>query len=658
MPEPVKLDFSTAQPLHLDFSTAQPLNGAPASSGTADWFKPLPESHGYLYEAAAGPLRAVKNVVQGTAQAMMPRDAAEQAYANSVSVKGVPIANPMLPVGLLAQHTTDDFAKQRGDAYKAWAQSKDQGENWAGQLLSMAEKYPMIGDIVKRMETSGPGMAVVPSPQSIGGVTEAASYLKGPEVANQAASAVGKAVTNAPDAVRVLAQEQAGAGREPVMIAKAQRDATVQANDATYQERLAEETAKHAEREAQREATHQTKQAEAQAKYEAQTEAMKQGYSESYAAKNRAKLAQSRLETTKTSYEVQKDRLAQQSFDNIMQAEKAERGSLDTRWDDFRKNTEGAQADLAPVADAVTDARENILKGSKENIGIFNNVIGKVKDFIDQPDMPAGIKAAPTNLPLDQLRGFYTEINDKMFSGDWRGLPDVYQALKSVRNSLDKTISDTVGDFSGKEGLKNWQDLKSDYTDYMRTWKTTVGRDASPLAKVARLGNSASATKMGVPVYREAAGILTRATGERAPYLMARKSAFGADASTVAKLRAIDDQLGSLSAKSLKYEIPPEAGGILRRLYEIKKPNVPEAPENAPYEAAPFKGPKEPKVPAEIDPAAMRRRILAGSAARPFRWWEAVVPTYLLEHLALKSPAIREWIASQPRNELPVEKLR
>ena len=51
---------------------------------------------------------------------------------------------------------------------------------------------------------------------------------------------------------------------------------------------------------------------------------------------------------------------------------------------------------------------------------------------------------------------------------------------------------------------------------------------------------------------------------------------------------------------------------------------------------------------------AVRRQKLLERASRPASWWDILFPPAGIEHAALKNNKILEWLAKQPRNELPL----
>jgi hypothetical protein len=135
--------------------------------------------------------------------------------------------------------------------------------------------------------------------------------------------------------------------------------------------------------------------------------------------------------------------------------------------------------------------------------------------------------------------------------------------------------------------------------------------------------------------------------GERMAETLAKYKQDGGNPSAVAKLRSLNTQ-----AKSLPKIRVPSAPGKLELPAEPKLGQLPEA--KAAPKAPKLREAKAPDLPSKVDPAELRLKKLTEAAGRPFRWYD-LFPPYLMEHMALKNPAFREWVASQAREELPID---
>lgn len=294
----------------------------------------------------------------------------------------------------------------------------------------------------------------------------------------------------------------------------------------------------------------------------------KNKYGESVTAADRAKIAQSRLEGQRTSFERLKDRLAEQTTENLDKAERAEKASLDTRYGDFRRQFLGVseahpnglvQSNLSAVAEAVLDAKKNILKGSSTSVPIFNDILGRIKDMVETPE--GDLKpVAGEMIPTDQLRGYVTELNDRIYDAE---LPhDVRNALKSVVAKADAEVLRSIQDTSGPQVAGLYGKLKADYTDYMETWRDRSS--GSPLPAIQRILHQPMTTKRGIPVYREIGKILEGKKGEKALAVIARKRGFGADPNLAARFRWAGEHLEGLpkSAGKIPKVERPDLGDI------------------------------------------------------------------------------------------------
>jgi len=416
-----------------------------------------------------------------------------------------------------------------------------------------------------------------------------------------------------PGKMKVGAQELAGAGREPVLLAKLNRVRDMKAREQAYRERVAEA---------------ETKRTEA-------TEKMRREYGEAVAAREQAKVKSSVAETTRRSYEDLIDRKSEQATQNMVQAERAERAQLDQRWNGLRVQVGNAPVTTTPVMAAIENGRE-MLMGEPASLKVFNDITRRLTEKGEAIDTPKGVVRVPAedragikeSMSFNEARTHYTALGEGL-SGDipW----NVRQALEHVQGALDKSIKDTITSAGGAQTVSVYDALKRDWSDYLRTWRDLrpIAKGGSPLARVIALSRSQLA-RGGMPISRQAARMVITNNGEAAMYLLAKKRAFGADPSIVASLRAANRALKAL----------PKTTG---KIPSVERPEFPKA-----------KPVRKPEEPGPLDPVAIRRRKLLESASRRANIWEILFPPYLIEHLALKYPSIREWIAKHPRHELPV----
>jgi hypothetical protein len=279
--------------------------------------------------------------------------------------------------------------------------------------------------------------------------------------------------------------------------------------------------------------------------------AAKEKLAEKVGKREKTSIESSKQETAKRSYEDLKEKTAQEATANLDKASKMEKMALDSEYEDFAKKILGKdtanpngtlQADIAPVAESVTDAQTNVLKGSEESIKQFKSIVGRLGKDVVAGQGEGELRPAPEMIPADQLRGYVTELNDKIYDADVPG--DVRSALKVVRDSAQKQVSKAIEKKFGRSAVRAYEDLSARYNDYMDTWRDRSS--GSPLPAIWKVLNQPMTVKRNIPAYREIADILTRKTGEKAIGVVARKKAFGADPSIIAKLRRADEALGDL----------------------------------------------------------------------------------------------------------------
>ena len=439
-------------------------------------------------------------------------------------------------------------------------------------------------------------------------------------------------VLNAPKAG---VREILGVGERSVNRARAAAEEAATEKMTAYKEKVADAKAKHDAAIAEKQAEHEAAVEAAKAKHQAQLDAAELSMGEKVTKEAHARLRNTRLEQAEKKLTDFKDQTAQQVAKNVDQAEKAEKGSLDARWTQFRKQVLGVtpeapngtlQAAISPVGEAVLNARKNILKGSKTNIQIFNDILNnRLKEMIEMPDGTVRPLEGQM-IPADQLRGYYTEFNDALYEKD---LPsDVRNAIKSVQKSVDNEIQAAIADTHGKGAVNAYGKLKSDYTDYMDTWRDV--HSGSPLPRVLKVLRAPVASKMGVTVYPDAARYLLReGVGRKTVELMARKSQFGADPSLVAKLMAADKKLSGLKE-------------FYNRIPVVKNPRFPQAKPVEPFKPKPFEAPKPPDI-EQFDPEKFRKQKAGEEMHRIARWGNIGVVVYALRELAqgkLPSPEL------------------
>ena len=294
--------------------------------------------------------------------------------------------------------------------------------------------------------------------------------------------------------------------------------------------------------------------------------AHKEKVSKAIAEHGTERIEQSKIEGQRASLEAVQERYSKQIAENLDKAEKMEKLSLDSEWQDFRAKVLGVskeapngtlQSRLTPVGEAVLKAKETIVKGSDTNIPIFKDLMGRFSEMVDTPEGPVPLENQM--IPTDQLRGYIRELDDKIYGSD---LPsDVRNAMKHVSEVANKEVEASIEDVHGKVAKKAYENLKDRYSDYMETWNDKSS--GSPVVKIKSLLREPISTRRGVPVYREVADVLRGKDGEKILATLARKRAFGADTSTIAKLRSAATKLKELpQPKEVGKFEPPQAPDI------------------------------------------------------------------------------------------------
>ena len=295
---------------------------------------------------------------------------------------------------------------------------------------------------------------------------------------------------------------------------------------------------------------------------------------------------------------------------NVDEAHQAVRQSLNERWNALREKI-GAETpvDATKVYDAIEEAKKEYLRGSPASLKQFNDLIKEmgVDELVEQTT--GGLKAAPgAKMPWQTARTHYSNVGERLASG---GLPgNVFKALQHVEKGLDGVLTDAARRFgSGAE----YGALKNDWSQYMRDWNdmSALSTGGSPLARILRAKDPAM---VDTQVLGE--------SGDRLISTVAKYKKHGASPRLFTAMREVNNELAGL----------PEP----KKLSALPEKAVVSSPRELP----------------PIDPKRIRLEKLEEFAGRPFRWYD-LFPPYLAEHLLLKSFRFRQWVASQPRTELP-----
>lgn len=376
--------------------------------------------------------------------------------------------------------------------------------------------------------------------------------------------------------------------------------------------------------------------------------------------------------------------MADKAQANVQDVDTKVRALEGAKWNALKRQVGNTPVDWTPVQQAVVDAEKNILQGSPENIAIFRNIMKEgegaapsladasvfkgrpgvdVKEFLSSIKDPVkrdqfvremqssgamsssqtGVPAEGATVPFDTARGFYTEFGEKLAG---RSLPsDVRRALKYVQDAADKQIMNSVAKAGGKSAALEYQQLKSNWRDYMQTFYD----NDSPIRKL-KEGKDPG----------DKLNPITGDEGERAIKLFGKYRDLGADVQSLGRIRALQKQLRSLSSTSKS--VP--SGDI--SIDKPKEPTMKEEPRSADIPRAPELK-KAPKFKASAVPTdrpltaeeARKAKLTAAakSYAHPPSRWDMMFPPLHVYRLALKnllqSESFRDWLSRGGGPQVP-----
>jgi hypothetical protein len=168
--------------------------------------------------------------------------------------------------------------------------------------------------------------------------------------------------------------------------------------------------------------------------------------------------------------------MVQKTYDNLQRTYKTARSALDSRWGQFRQGMEGVQLDPTKAFNDIEAAKAKYLKGSPASLQVFNNLAREmgIQEFMEGAGGELKAILGSGELPFDTARIHYSAIGDKLAQGNLPG--NVYQALKSVQESLDKQLTDAA---ASRNLSKEYSGLKSDEHQLRTDWTDPK----SPLAR-------------------------------------------------------------------------------------------------------------------------------------------------------------------------------
>lgn len=560
-----------------------------------------------------------------------------------------------------------DLAKPPSSVDELMQQIVSPGSLQAKRMVEgIREPLSHIGEVpgaIRDLKQSGVGMPALALqvPRTMGNL--ATSYELGRLAQpgyKSLAGKVGKATVETP--ARVTLQRLSGAGKEPVLMEAIKRKATETERAANFgkakaeiersnQERLqehAQEVSKAQAKYRQELVDYDKATAEKKAEHSSKVlKARKEWVDKAYAAKaaeqEAAKVSARRdtLNRTQEEYGKQLQQNMKQTFQTV-------KGRLDSRWDHLRKTPikrgdkltilNDEPLNSKAIADTVDEAQKKFLQGAPESITQFRNLMNWMREdtggaSASMVDAAGGAEPALRPITWDEARTHYSALGDRMFSGDLPG--NVMQAIRYVR---DKGLATELRFGATRaNALPAYESILQDWSGFESDWKD--------MSSITRGGGSPLAVALKAP---NAATLIPQVTGRTGDLLMERFGRYR-DAGASPTMASAIRKLGT-EAKNLPKVRVPKTPGPLELPAE---PKIGEPPELSTPKAPKLKTAKTPEPVPPIDPVSIRRMKMLQYSGKPKRYYDYLPPNFPAEQF-LSVDAIREWVARQPRKELPV----
>jgi len=278
----------------------------------------------------------------------------------------------------------------------------------------------------------------------------------------------------------------------------------------------------------------------------AQKAAAKQAESAGVQASN------AKIQAARTSLEQTKNQAAKGLTENLNKTIDTIKTAFDAEYGDFDakvlgktpQNPKGTlPADISPVAQAVQDAKKNLIEGTEESNKQFDSIMQRIgKDRVDLGGGQLG-PVPGQMIPAADLRGYITELESKVYDSNL--LPDVRQAVKSVIEAGKKQVTSAIENEHGPQVVKLYKDLNSRYSDYLTDWRDFS--EDNPLPKIRnRLLRSVMQKNPDVAADLDIAKSLTGDKGKTALKLLKKYEKFGAKPEILANYRKAIEQMDAL----------------------------------------------------------------------------------------------------------------
>jgi hypothetical protein len=325
-------------------------------------------------------------------------------------------------------------------------------------------------------------------------------------------------------------------------------------------------------------------------------------YQRDLAEKKKIEADNAKIETARKSLDQTVQQKSKAFTDNMNKVIAEGKKHFDARYGEFDQKVLGkseafpkgtATSDLSTFANAVEDAKKNLIEGSPEKIKQFENVIKLAEEGKEFIDTEGGRRIAPgQTIPTVDLRGFVTELDNAIYGRDL--LPDVRNALKTVTEAGKAEVLSTVKRIGGDTAVKMLKDLNSDYSDYLTDWRDTSS--VNPLPKLRNtLLEGVVQKNPAVLADLDIAKQLQGSKGQTALSLLDKYKKFGADPSILAEYRKALEQMKALDK--------------MKKVPEVAKPDYPERITKAKI---------NPPKPPEIEPFTPRGKDPERPTIEPF----------------------------------------
>ena len=183
------------------------------------------------------------------------------------------------------------------------------------------------------------------------------------------------------------------------------------------------------------------------------------------------------------------DKMSTELGTQIGELDKQVRAQANEKYAAVREKVGDATVPHEGLVQAVKNA-EGKLKGSAESIKVFQDIMGRAGDDVvmsgGKPFGPGttlyeSVKASPEGIPnaakpvsFSDLQGYYSELGDKLSSGNLPG--DVYQAMKSLREDIGGKMQQMADSRGAGAELGQAQKF---YHEYMDTFRENAGPSGS-----------------------------------------------------------------------------------------------------------------------------------------------------------------------------------